>query len=618
MAKSGVLTHKEVQNRRRKVNSRVANVDRRLEHALSNIRDEDLPGDVEDFQRTHLPAVAFDRLLRAARVAKNPKTYEDLSRGLSSYVPGLVDLSGEEKEALVKEQDSVFQEPGMLIVILTVALAAFLQGHVQSSINSASLYHNQLGLQNVNSALMPNPSVSGSDNLALGGVNATPFFAAAGLGCWMALPLSDRYGRKGSMQIAAAMVFVTSLLMRMGIKAVNTPLLASETAIGYWRGTSIMAWQLWVACGIMVGFALNAVFTLLVDPNFAVALILGAPVVPSCMLLLALLVCPESPRYYMRHGPRYSPAEAYKMLQRLRRCELIAMRDVYVLYKSALEEYEAESQGNSSTNFISVGGFIRQYFQLFTKVRLRNALISCSIVALSQQLCGININVFYSGILVETFENDRTRCLFYSIGFSAVTFIFGLPAIRTIDTLGRRKWLVLTLPPMALLMGGAAASFAFSATTPGQLSEATTILGGCALAVSVNLAFAGLLSFSIPSILLVLTIPGCLGLFSVLTLVAFALIFLFVEETKQVSLEDLDFVYGVRKRDFMRFQVYENLPWVFKQYLPCVSATTVEMLTLGSFASDGATDIDRIYSKESHMRAKLQKLEDGFRNASGE
>lgn len=31
----------------------------------------------------------------------------------------------------------------------------------------------------------------------------------------------------------------------MGIKAVNTPILASETAIGYWRGTSILAWQLW-------------------------------------------------------------------------------------------------------------------------------------------------------------------------------------------------------------------------------------------------------------------------------------------------------------------------------------------------------------------------------------
>lgn len=31
----------------------------------------------------------------------------------------------------------------------------------------------------------------------------------------------------------------------MGIKAVSTPILASETAVGFWRGSAILAWQLW-------------------------------------------------------------------------------------------------------------------------------------------------------------------------------------------------------------------------------------------------------------------------------------------------------------------------------------------------------------------------------------
>lgn len=44
-------------------------------------------------------------------------------------------------------------------------------------------------------------------------------------------------------------------------------------------------------------------------------------------------------------------------------------------------------------------------------------------------------------------------------GKGAINFIFALPAIRTIDTLGRRKWLIITLPLMALSMGAAAASF---------------------------------------------------------------------------------------------------------------------------------------------------------------
>lgn len=32
----------------------------------------------------------------------------------------------------------------------------------------------------------------------------------------------------------------------MGIKAVSTPILASETAVGFWRGSAILSWQLWL------------------------------------------------------------------------------------------------------------------------------------------------------------------------------------------------------------------------------------------------------------------------------------------------------------------------------------------------------------------------------------
>ena len=60
---------------------------------------------------------------------------------------------------------------------------------------------------------------------------------------------------------------------------------------------------------------------------------------------------------------------------------------------------------------------------------------------------------------------------------------------------------------------------------------------------------------------------GSLGLFSGLNLVAFVLVFLLLEETKQMSLEDLDLVFAVRKRIFMRFQVTEYLPWFLRRYV---------------------------------------------------
>jgi hypothetical protein len=67
-----------------------------------------------------------------------------------------------------------------------------------------------------------------------------------------------------------------------------------------------------------------------------------------------------------------------------------------------------------------------------------------------------------------------------------------------------------------------------------------------------------------------LTTPWTLGLFSGFTVLAFLLVFLFVEETRKMSLEDLDFVYGVSKIKFMHYQVCKYLPWLLAGYLPWV------------------------------------------------
>lgn len=63
-----------------------------------------------------------------------------------------------------------------------------------------------------------------------------------------------------------------------------------------------------------------------------------------------------------------------------------------------------------------------------------------------------------------------------------------------------------------------------------------------------------------------LSSPGTLGLFSFFNLLAWVLVFLFVEETRRISLEDLDFIYSVPKTKFWKYQVYEYLPWVLRKY----------------------------------------------------
>jgi hypothetical protein len=60
---------------------------------------------------------------------------------------------------------------------------------------------------------------------------------------------------------------------------------------------------------------------------------------------------------------------------------------------------------------------------------------------------------------------------------------------------------------------------------------------------------------------------GTLGLFSGLNVVAFVLVFLLVEETKRRSLEELDLIFAVSKREFMSFQIKSYLPWWFSTYI---------------------------------------------------
>lgn len=152
-------------------------------------------------------------------MAQNARSYDEVARSedprAGYHLP--VQLSSEEKEALIAEKDALFSQRKMFTVIFTVSLAAFLQGFVQSSINGASLYPAEFGLPNVTSTKV-NSTASGEDNSnpqlddwKLGATNASPFFFAALLGCWLSLPLNDLIGRRGAMAVAACLIFASSL-----------------------------------------------------------------------------------------------------------------------------------------------------------------------------------------------------------------------------------------------------------------------------------------------------------------------------------------------------------------------------------------------------------------------
>lgn len=194
-------------------------------------------------------------LRNAALVAQNETLYDEVARGIRDDTHLPVKLTPEDKTALRNERDRLFaQSTGLYMTIVTVSIAGILQGWVQSSINSASIFFPATFGLDVGDS---------HDQWIIGITNASPFLCATLLGCPLVDPINRRFGRKGAILVAAILIFASSLGsafsrnygeliacrvfngIGMGLKASSTPILASETAVSFWRGTAALSWQLW-------------------------------------------------------------------------------------------------------------------------------------------------------------------------------------------------------------------------------------------------------------------------------------------------------------------------------------------------------------------------------------
>lgn len=110
---------------------------------------------------------------------------------------------------------------------------------------------------------------------------------------------------------------------------------------------------------------------------------------------------------------------------------------------------------------------------------------------------------------------------------------------------------------------------------------------GMGFAVATCLFWAAVLSTSFPFLLEKLQTVGAFGLYAGFNVVAFIMIFLWVPETMQRTLEELDYVFAVPVRTFMKYQLTVALPWWFKKYVFFQwSATKRPLYEFDNVASD--------------------------------
>jgi sugar porter (SP) family MFS transporter len=339
---------------------------------------------------------------------------------------------------------------------------------------------------------------------------------------------------------------------------------------------------MWTAFGIMLGTAFNLAVYNVPDINWR--LMLGAPFIPAVPLLVGVFYCPESPRWYMKKK-RY--ADAWKSMTLLRHDPIQVARDIFYIGT----QLDIEEQITSKSNYFT------RFAQLFTIPRVRRANLAAFTVMIAQQMCGINIIAFYSTTIFVQSGLTNFKAMIGSFGFGLVNWLFAFPAFYTIDTFGRRSLLLFTFPQMfwTLLSAGLCTLisedlgdvrtglvclfvFLFAAFySPGEgpvpftysaevypLSHRETGMG---FAVATCLFWAAVLGTSFPFLLRKASPVGAFGVYAGFNIIAFIMIFLWVPETMQRTLEELDWVFAVPVRKFAHYQLTVALPWWFKRYV---------------------------------------------------
>ncbi|KAL4875852.1 hypothetical protein BJY04DRAFT_150573 [Aspergillus karnatakaensis] len=553
-----------------------------IKNPLESLSREQVVADARVFAETHGLSEHIELFERGALVARDPKRFESIP-----------ELTEEERAALTYEKEHIWHGSKMLWYSVGLcAIGAATQGWDQTGSNGANLqFHEEFNIAG-----------EGRDEWIVGIVNSIIFLTAGLIGAFIVDPLNHYLGRRGEIFFTSLILtatpigsaftqswqglFAARFIMGIGIGAKNAtvPIYSAEMAPARIRGALVMFWQLWVVVGIFLGLLANVI--VMNTGDIAWRLQLGSAFIPSFILGVGIFFCPESPRWLMKHGKF---AQAFQSMSKLRAHPIIAARDYYYSFVIYQEE-QKEAAG---------AGYFRRMADCFTIPRIRRANYGASTVMLAQQMCGINIISFYSSSIFLDAGYERDEALYASLGYGAIQVLATIPTLFLIDTKGRRNLCLATFPGMCifLLAGGLSllnddeslprgerigpvVLFVYLFTICYSLGEGPVAFQysaevfptiqreqGMAWAVAVNNTFAGVLSLTFPRMTTVMTPTGAFGFYAGLNLIAWFMIFCFVRETKQLTLEELDQVFSVPTKEFIGYESKVWLPYFIKRHI---------------------------------------------------
>ncbi|OQE20570.1 hypothetical protein PENSTE_c013G02249 [Penicillium steckii] len=368
------------------------------------------------------------------------------------------------------------------------------------------------------------------------------------------IEMTSAGSKSGSGRIVQFIVGRIVVYISVGLVEVNVTIYQSEIVPAFFRGFVVLSLQLFLTVGSILASVLNKVFSTSTD-SVGWKTITGIQFVFPVLIVVFTFFIPTSPRWLLSKDRN---EEAVISLRRLR-------------------PKVDTTNGNCEAEISSIRESLQQdvhktsWFDLIRGTNLRRTMIVI-VYYFFQQATGQVFVSTYSVVFYKT--NGYAEDAFtYSLMTSCLGFLAVLPAMYTVDRLGRRSslmisfflqtlWLfilsgigdkgdkssaeknavvaVFMLFSVSYNMGGASIPYLIGAEVPNAaVREKTQAIG-----TSWNVLWAFVTNFALPYMINSIHF-GVGWVFGSLALLGLLFTFFFLPETKGRSLEDIDAVFSV-------------------------------------------------------------------------
>ncbi|XVE92940.1 hypothetical protein REPUB_Repub01dG0147100 [Reevesia pubescens] len=215
-----------------------------------------------------------------------------------------------------------------------------------------------------------------------------------------------------------ALLIIGRLLLGVGVGFANqsVPVYLSEMAPAKIRGALNIGFQMAITIGILAAGLINY-GTAKIKGGWGWRVSLALAAVPAIVMTFGSFVLPDTPNSILERG---HPEKARQMLQKIR-----GTQHVDAEFQDLVDATEAAKK-------------VDHPWRNILQPRYRPQLVLCTLVPFFQQLTGINVIMFYAPVLFKTLGFGDDASLMSAVISGTVNVLATIVSIYSVDRFGRR------------------------------------------------------------------------------------------------------------------------------------------------------------------------------------